>query len=357
MNLDEVSNSTSGAGSTQFSTSLQDVSSTSTSTTVAAEKQIVFLVPSVALAIQQCQTIRANCPEALVGLVNSFEILSDQRRRYYRAACHILVATHGAYLDLLNHYQDIFQLSNVLLLVLDECHNCTKNAPYAVLMERYYHTIPKPTQGNSKNNMKKNRPHVLGLTASPLINVKKTDITSTELGIQLNALETAMDSIIISVPNDNTCNETENGANGPNNNRLFTQEAQEHIVSFHESAELATSAAVEQVASNYMSHLHDSRHKEVNQLVQLYQDLGPLPSQLYYEAVKQEAAPNMYEHETKDEFLTFQSLLQELIGLATQEQEQRSNDGKKNTVSSRVQQLQHLLLQETAPHHDTQGPF
>jgi superfamily II DNA or RNA helicase len=60
------------------------------------------------------------------------------------------------------HYADMFQMRRFNLLVVDECHYATGNHAYAVIMNKFYHVLPK-----------EERPRVIGLTASPLCNVRK----------------------------------------------------------------------------------------------------------------------------------------------------------------------------------------
>jgi hypothetical protein len=90
-------------------------------------------------------------------------------------------------LDMLQHYADIFTMSKFNLLVVDECHYATGNHPYSLIMNKFYHTIPK-----------EDRPHILGLTASPLINVRESH-TDEQLNAMLTNLEKAMDSTLASV--------------------------------------------------------------------------------------------------------------------------------------------------------------
>ena len=93
-------------------------------TTKKKQTKIVFLVPSVALVLQQTATMKANLP-LLIGTAYRATVNSERSRKQL-AKCDMLVATHGAYLDLLLHFGDLFTLEEVKLLILDECHNCVK---------------------------------------------------------------------------------------------------------------------------------------------------------------------------------------------------------------------------------------
>ena len=67
---------------------------------------------------------------------------------------HVLVMTHQIYLNILNHFPTDLPLSKVNLLIVDECHHCTKNHPYREIMKHF------------ENWPKECLPRVLGLTAS-----------------------------------------------------------------------------------------------------------------------------------------------------------------------------------------------
>ena len=80
-------------------------------------------------------------------------------------------------------YPDVLVLSNLDLMVIDECHYAgTKDHNYATIMRLFYHTLPVGQ-----------RPHVLGLTASPLINAKVTD-TAERLQVKLSEFKQTLDA-------------------------------------------------------------------------------------------------------------------------------------------------------------------
>jgi hypothetical protein len=219
-------------------------------------KQTVFLVPSVALAVQQSATLRSNLPYR-VGKAHASTVKSEDARREL-AQCDVLVATHGACLDLLNHYGDLFQVRNWNLLILDECHNCTGRSPYATIMENFYFRTPL-----------EDRPRVLGLTASPLINVRKNH-SDEQLGSQLAQLEHAMDAKIVSV------HQLELGEDDEHAEILFGQ-AKEKIVYYSETPIPVHGGDWPEPGPG----VHSERLREFKQLSQLCAELGPLPLALY----------------------------------------------------------------------------
>lgn len=123
-------------------------------------RQALFIVPSVALAVQHSRTLQANLPYK-VQMACSLVHYSEQMRKVI-ATAGVVVATHGAILDLYRHYGDLFNIKNVSLLIFDECHYAgTAKHGQALFMEEFYCRENGP------------KPRVLGLTASPIINLSK----------------------------------------------------------------------------------------------------------------------------------------------------------------------------------------
>jgi superfamily II DNA or RNA helicase len=105
---------------------------------------------NVGSAINRCIEAASSCRAGTFVAASNEEL----------ARCRVLVGTHGAVLDLLGTYSDLFFLdgdrdsAGIDLLVLDECHHCVGDSDYAVLMREFY----RPATA---------KPRVLGLTASP----------------------------------------------------------------------------------------------------------------------------------------------------------------------------------------------
>ena len=122
-------------------------------------KQTLFLVPSIALAGQHTTTLLANLPYTVATACHNVTRTIGSKEKLSQA--NILVATHGAAKDLLMHYGDLFSFKRLNLLIVDECHYCSGEHGYSAIMKNFYHSLPI-----------EKRPRVLGLTASPLVNVK-----------------------------------------------------------------------------------------------------------------------------------------------------------------------------------------
>ncbi|KAL7572338.1 hypothetical protein ACA910_021553 [Epithemia clementina (nom. ined.)] len=247
-----------------------------------ARKQVVFLVPSVALVLQQTSTLKANLP-LTIGTAFRATVNSESSRQQL-ARCDLLVATHGAYLDLLLHFGDLFALEQVQLLIMDECHNCVKNSPYATLMRDFYH--PLRTE---------KRPRVMGLTASPLINIKK-NCGEEDLAMKLNELETTLDARVIPL--------TDLGLEQDDIPAFLRKDAQEEIVTYQSSRLSRRITLDEPNWSEYLARagLNRSREKEFRQVQCLYDELGPHVTQLFCRRLRGDITRNMYEQETEDQF-------------------------------------------------------
>lgn len=182
--------------------------------------------------------------------------------------------------DLLMHYADMFQMKKFNLLVVDECHYATGNHTYAVIMNKFYHKT-EPSE----------RPHVLGLTASPLVNVKESH-TDEQLDAMLQQLEVTLDSTLISL--GTLMSTSSDGTNSVVDYQI--KSAEERVIRYvetHRRRDIPT-------AMN--SKLHESRYREFNQLSQLYKELGPLVVDLYCQTLINEMSRNEFESETPQEF-------------------------------------------------------
>ena len=275
-------------------------------------QQIVFLVPSVALALQQQQEVLRYTSDVGLACASTVNKCPDRL-----VNCRVLVATHGAYLQLLNHFGDLFYLERVDLLILDECHHCTKNALYAVLMRDFYHPLPEES-----------RPRVLGLTASPLINVK-VNHSDEQLVDQLAALEAVMDAKVASI---------EALALEQDSKLWLETQADEKIVTYDQATESSASLSFPSPPED----LHLTRVKEGNQLVQLGVDLGPLVLRLYCEALLPEISRNTYVDETNEQFQAAVRYYQELIAFCDRARQHDANAGK----SAKLIALEMLLREE-----------
>ena len=169
-------------------------------------------------------------------------------------------------------YPDVLVLSNLDLMVIDECHYAgTKDHNYATIMRLFYHTLPVGQ-----------RPHVLGLTASPLINAKVTD-TAERLRVKLSEFEQTLDAKLHGFPEELTnCH----------------KDTKESIVHFDSQVDSFSTKLPEPD----MTLLHKSRGKELRQLQTLCDDVGLQVTSTYISALLREIGRNEYDRESVVQF-------------------------------------------------------
>jgi len=280
-------------------------------------EQVVFLVPSVALALQQTATIAANLPYTVEGAYGATISSPEDLMRLARSD--ILVVTHGMCLELLSHYGDLFSVKKWKLLILDECHNCLGNSSYVNIMKTFYHeTAPA------------DRPRVLGLTASPLINVKKNP-SDEQLREKLELLEETLDSKIASLENLDISEDDEH-------RRLFLErEAQEKTVEYNATPPPPVSAWPP-LDDKDRYPMHKMRRKEFRKFVKLFEDVGPYPLILYARKLLEDlSSPHFYEEETVDQLLQAKLYLRSLVAFC---------EKQGHMVSNKVAVLEELLQKQ-----------
>ncbi len=233
------------------------------------KKQTLFMVPSVALAIQQGLTLRANLPHLHVQTA-CFASSSSRRARATLGTCDVIVTTHGVIQDLLMHYGDTFRMDRFNLVVIDECHYAgSGNHAYRHLMNKFYHSIEE-----------RKRPRVLGLTASPLLNVRETH-SDEQLSTMLENLEKTLDAKMVTAA-------ALTSSSGGFLNRVID----ERTFNFRGAN---VNRSIPQ-ADNL--DLLPSRYREFKQLEQLYKDLGPLVTSIYCSVLQRELSRNSFENES-----------------------------------------------------------
>ena len=169
-------------------------------------------------------------------------------------------------------------------------------------MKNFYHRLEKC-----------HRPRVLGLTASPLVNIK-SDVDDEKLGQMLMDLEQRLDSRlacltkVMGMASDHDDKDNDNGGDNDNddddndggsNSNDTKQDAEERVVHYHStwsSSDLPTFPNHRDIG------LHEGRVKEFNQFVDLYHDLGPRATSIYSATVAREISMNRYDEENKEQF-------------------------------------------------------
>ena len=128
--------------------------------------KVLFLVNKVPLAEQQCHEVKQYIPDLQAQFITGdsgiqlslLQLLSDNN---------MIVCTDGMFLnELKNSFlssAERLSLSDISLLIIDQCHNTKKNSCYAMIMEQYVRI--KMNTDDSQNA--KSLPQIMGLTASP----------------------------------------------------------------------------------------------------------------------------------------------------------------------------------------------
>lgn len=162
------------------------------------------------------------------------------------------------------------------------CHYACGSHPYVSILSNFYHKIPKDK-----------RPRVLGLTASPLVNVK-SNVDDEKLGTMLRELEERLDSKLSCLGNIRNIVDSSNDENDLEHNERF---AKERCVHYHRANGYGSLPNYENIG------LHTSRLKEFRQIHDLYNELGPKLVSIYTTTVAREISINSYAEESKDQFL------------------------------------------------------
>ena len=129
--------------------------------------KVLFLVNKVPLAEQQCKEVKQYIPDLQAQFITGdsgiqlslFQLLRDNN---------MVVCTDGVFLNELKTSlltsADRLSLSDITLLIIDECHNAKKNSPYAMIMEHY---VKIKMSGANSQDINPCLPQIMGLTASP----------------------------------------------------------------------------------------------------------------------------------------------------------------------------------------------
>lgn len=140
---------------------------------------IWFLTPSVALSIQQHAIIQEHLAAYQCALLTGSEGVdkwTDQRLwDDFLKNVRVVVGTPAVLADALTH--GFVSMSRLNLLIFDEAHHCRKSSPMNTIMKCFYHP---------QNSCHRHVPHILGLTASPVISTKLGKLE--EIEKNLNAI-------------------------------------------------------------------------------------------------------------------------------------------------------------------------
>ena len=114
-------------------------------------QKVIFLAPTRPLIEQHVEYFTKNLPEGFAQIdLFTGKTPATQRKKIWQRAEFIFSTPQCIANDL---KKNLYDLSDVCLLIQDECHRCLKNYAYTMVAQKYKDQFTKP--------------HVLGLTASP----------------------------------------------------------------------------------------------------------------------------------------------------------------------------------------------
>ncbi|KAJ5600761.1 hypothetical protein N7450_001828 [Penicillium hetheringtonii] len=143
-----------------------------------SHKMVWFLAPTVALCFQQYEVLTNHAPKfktrVLTGLDNVDRWTEQSVWDKVLQDVRIVVSTHAVLSDALNH--GFVRMSQLALLVFDEAHHCMRRHPANQIMQSHYHPM-REKFGHSAV------PHILGLTASPIVRSKQAELKLIETNL------------------------------------------------------------------------------------------------------------------------------------------------------------------------------
>lgn len=121
-------------------------------------KLVFFLVNMVPLVFQQSDVLRRHCDSTVKTYCGEMDVDSWDKATWEKnlAESQIHVMTAQIALNILSCA--FVKMSDIALLVLDECHHAKRKHPYSIIFSTFY-----------KMASVEQRPKVFGMTASPIV--------------------------------------------------------------------------------------------------------------------------------------------------------------------------------------------
>lgn len=168
-------------------------------------------------------------------------------------------------------------------MVMDECHYATGNHNYANILKKFYHSLSED-----------NRPRILGLTASPLINVS-VRTNDEQLQSLLTNFENIMDARLVGFPSSS----------------ISRSDVDQAVVEYQSD---------ESITLPHYSRwkVHGSREKEIKQLQILCNDVGPRVTAVYATTLAREVSRNEFDQESTQQCDNLKSYLRHVADYLNQ---------------------------------------
>ncbi|KAI1613435.1 hypothetical protein EDD36DRAFT_265124 [Exophiala viscosa] len=140
-------------------------------------KRVWFTAPSVVLAYQQYSFLSKQLPafqfRLITGMDNVDYWTTQELWDQILLNVHVVVSTPRILLDALSHF---VSLQDISLLVIDEAHHCVAGSDLNTIMRVHYGHLKASA---SRNNL----PHILGLSASPIVKKSTSEIDQLEANL------------------------------------------------------------------------------------------------------------------------------------------------------------------------------
>lgn len=137
------------------------------------EKIIWFLAPTISLCTQQHALLEEQIPAVQIRFLSGNDAMDKWRDKGLWDAIlknvRIVVSTHQVLLDALSNA--FVSMDTLSLLIFDEAHNCVKAHPGSRIMRDFY---------RGRKDLGLPVPHILGLSASPIMNSKLQSLEKIE---------------------------------------------------------------------------------------------------------------------------------------------------------------------------------
>jgi dsRNA-specific ribonuclease/ERCC4-related helicase len=136
------------------------------------------MTPSRPLSEQQCRVLQQHLPayhvKCLTGADDVDKWTDKNLWKAFLTGVHVVVGTPAVLADALSHA--FASISDLSLCIFDEAHRCTKSHPMNQIMQDFYHPAKLD---------RKEVPHILGLSASPVQNrnASKTGLAAVEANL------------------------------------------------------------------------------------------------------------------------------------------------------------------------------
>ncbi|XP_076807384.1 uncharacterized protein LOC143450638 isoform X2 [Clavelina lepadiformis] len=142
-----------------------------------SDAKVIFLVPRVPLVEQQFNLFKKHLPEEedmifkVTGEMSSSIPVHISVERH-----HVTIMTAQILLNILK--DGLMTISDISLLIFDECHHAVRNDPYGMIMNCYLDMMKENASRTTHSG--KRLPQILGMTASPGMGKAKTMIKAEE---------------------------------------------------------------------------------------------------------------------------------------------------------------------------------